>query len=173
METTSDLVEAATGAFDNDENEGPPLCLAWLHVDQDERPCRHYRQRMASRVRGAASSRGSPAGAAWRAMLGRRPERFPFEEVRDLIGLARSIYLAAKAQGAGRLQLRRIESVGRELLDAYELALTSTPGTIGMRAAWVRAEDACRAVAGLVTMTDGAEPVVRAAMHRVRARGKR
>jgi len=64
--------------------------------------------------------------------------------------------------------LAHIERVGRELCDAYDLAITTQPDTVGRRAAWARAEKATRAVGDLVSVTDEARPIVLAACKRVR-----
>jgi hypothetical protein len=99
-------------------------------------------------------------------MSPRHPDAVPVDALRDLIGLVRAIR-AAKSTAAPAV-LARIDSVGAELVAAYELAVSSTPGTLGMRAAWVRAEEATRAAGDLVSMTDGAEEIVTAARARVR-----
>ena len=98
-------------------------------------------------------------------MSPRHPDAVPVDALRDLIGLVRAIR-AAKAKAPAAV-LEHIDRVGAELVAAYELAVSSTPGTLGMRAAWVRAEEATRAVGDLVTMTDGAEEIVTAARARV------
>lgn len=103
-------------------------------------------------------------------MLSRNERPFPLDEVRDLLGLVRAIYAAQKARGAGRIVLKRIADVGRELDEARALAVESEPGTVGHRAAWARAERATLAAGDLVSLTDGAQPIVRAAVERVRRR---
>ncbi|MFO0553453.1 MAG: hypothetical protein U0271_34035 [Polyangiaceae bacterium] len=100
-------------------------------------------------------------------MLGRRDEEFPLEAVRDLLGVVRSMYAAAKQRRASRAELSRIAAVGRELSDAIDLAVTTRPGTVGHRAAWERAEHATRAVGDLVDALTPAEPLVVAARGRV------
>lgn len=100
-------------------------------------------------------------------MLGRRDDPFPYEAVRDLLGLVRTLHRAARASRAPALELERLEAVGRELRTALELATTSEPGTVGMRAAWTRAEDASRKLGTLVDAFTRAEPVVRAAQEAV------
>jgi hypothetical protein len=98
-------------------------------------------------------------------MSPRRPDAVPVDALRDLIGLVRAIR-AAKAKAPAAM-LAQIDKVGAELVAAYDLAVSSTPGTLGMRAASVQAEEATRAVSDLVTMTDGAEEIVTAARARV------
>lgn len=87
--------------------------------------------------------------------------------VRDLIGVVRAMYAAAKLAEAGRNELLRIERVGRDLSAALELARRSEPGTIGYSAAWKRAEDAAMRAADLVDALTPAEPLVHAARARV------
>lgn len=90
-------------------------------------------------------------------MLGRRDHPFPFTPVRDLLGLVRVIYAAAKTGGAGMVHLARIEKIGTDLKIAIELAAESSPGTVGHRAAWAKAEGATARVGDLVDMLTPAE----------------
>ena len=100
-------------------------------------------------------------------MLSRREDPFPFEAVRDLLGIVRAIYGAARARRAGRLELQRIAAVGRDLSEALELAVSSRPDTVGYRAAWTRAEMGTRKAAELVDALTPAEPLLTAALGRV------
>lgn len=100
-------------------------------------------------------------------MLTRRDDPFPFEAVRDLLGVVRALYGAAKLRGAGRAELARIARVGRELSEAIDLAVSTKRGSVGHRAAWKRAEDATRAVGDLVDAMTPAEPILIAARGRV------
>lgn len=100
-------------------------------------------------------------------MPGKHDEPFPFEAVRDLLGVVRAIYAAGKANGAGRAELARIARVGAELALAIELAADARPGTVGHAAAWKRAEQATRRVGDLVNVLTPAEPLVAAAQARV------
>lgn len=100
-------------------------------------------------------------------MISGRDDRFPAEAVRDLIGVVRTMYLAAKQAGAGRVELARIERVGRDLATALELAQASKPGTIGYSAAWKRAEDAALRAGDLVDALTPAEPLLKAAQGRI------
>ncbi len=109
----------------------------------------------------------SMGGAAARAR-----EAFPLEAVRDLLGLVRSIYAAAKDAGAGRAELARIARVGAALTSSIDLAATTRPGTVGHEAAWRRAEEATRRVADLVDALTPAEPLIAAASERVVGRGR-
>jgi hypothetical protein len=100
-----------------------------------------------------------------------RREPFPFEAVRDLVGILRALYAADKARGAGERRLVAIEELARELRGAVELALEYAPGTLGHSAAWERAERATHRLADLVDVTTSAEPLLRAAGERVRQGG--
>lgn len=100
-------------------------------------------------------------------MLGRGDDPFPFEAVRDLLGVVRATYGAEKAAGAGRVPLARIEKIGNALKAALDLAVESSPGTVGHRPSWARAEDATRRVGDLVDRLTPAEPIVAAARARV------
>jgi hypothetical protein len=100
-------------------------------------------------------------------MLSRRDTSFPFEAVRDLLGVVRAMYAAAKESGAGRSQLAKISAVGRELSKALDIAASTREGTIGHAAAWKRAEEATRRVGDLVDALTPAEPLVVAARGRV------
>lgn len=60
----------------------------------------------------------------------------------------------------------QLASVGTKLKRALELG-RSTVGTIGHRAAWNWAEEACRELGAVVSILDQTEPVVVAAVARV------
>lgn len=100
-------------------------------------------------------------------MTRRRDEPFPFEAVRDLLGVVRALYGAAKDKGASRGELSRIAAVGNELRETLDLAVSTRPGSIGHRAAIERAEEATRRVGDLVDALTPAEPLVDAARERV------
>lgn len=100
-------------------------------------------------------------------MLSRRGDPFPFEAVRDLLGVVRAIYGAAKSAGASRTELGRIARVGADLSRALELAADTRSGTIGHDAAFRRAEAATLRVGDLVDALTPAEPLVVAARARV------
>lgn len=101
-------------------------------------------------------------------MLAPRADEFPFEAVRDLVGILRAMYAVAQRQSAGTRRLDAIRRVGAELRWALDLALEHEPGTLGHAAAWQRAEAATRAVADLVDVTTPLEPMLEAAGDRVR-----
>jgi hypothetical protein len=99
-----------------------------------------------------------------------RSDPFPFEPVRDLIGILRALYAADKARGAGARRLEMIAHVASELRRATDLAVDYAPGTLGHAAAWERAERAVTGLGGLVDVTTPLEPTLRAAGERVRTR---
>jgi hypothetical protein len=99
-------------------------------------------------------------------VLRSKPDPFPYEAVRDLLGIARALY-AARASSAGARELTRIREVGEELRLALELAGGSSPGSVGRAAAWARAEQAALRVGELVDAMTPAEPIIAAARARV------
>ena len=94
---------------------------------------------------------------------------FPFEAVRDLVGILRALYAADKARGGSERRLSEIRRVALELRRATDLALEHEPGRTGHRAAWERAERATLHLADLVDVTTPLEPTLMAAGERVRA----
>lgn len=91
---------------------------------------------------------------------------FPAEAVRDLLGIVRAMY--AGVGDADPVRRIALERVGRDLAKALELG-TCTPGTVGARAAWHRAERAAAELGDLVSPTEGALAMVRASTERARA----
>jgi hypothetical protein len=100
-------------------------------------------------------------------MLSPRHDPFPFEAVRDLLGILRALYAAAKAEGSGAARLAIIRSIGRQLRAATDLALESEPGTLGHAAAWQRADRAIERLGELIDCTTPLEPTLAAAARRV------
>lgn len=100
-------------------------------------------------------------------MLSRRDDPFPFEAVRDLLGVVRSLYMARKLEGADVDELSGLAAAGKDLKEALSLASSSRPGTVGYAAAWKRAEEATARAGGLVGAAVPAQPVLRAAAGRV------
>lgn len=94
-------------------------------------------------------------------------DAFPFEAVRDLLGVVRAMYAAARSANAGPRQLARIAAIGADLSESMNLAAGTRPGTLGHAAAWRRAEEATRRVGDLVDSLTPAEPLVAAARERV------
>ncbi|MEZ4224931.1 MAG: hypothetical protein R3B13_28515 [Polyangiaceae bacterium] len=107
-------------------------------------------------------------------MLAPRQDPFPFEAVRDLLGIARAMYVAAQRDSAGSARLERLEKVGVQLRQAIDLALEHEPGTLGHAAAWQRAEAATRRLGELVDCTTPLQPTLAAAARRlIQARARR
>ena len=96
-----------------------------------------------------------------------RYDTFPFEAVRDLLGILRAMYAAAAHDGAGAVELDRLRGLGAELRAAIDLAIEHEPGTLGFTAAWERAERAVRGVVDAVDVTTPLEPTVEAAGRRI------
>ena len=94
---------------------------------------------------------------------------FPFEAARDLLGIVRAMYAAARADGAGERRLANLRDIGRELRVAIDLAIEASPGTLGHAAAWDRAEQATRRLTELIDCTTPLEPAVNAAAARLGA----
>jgi hypothetical protein len=96
-----------------------------------------------------------------------RDAPFPFEAARDLLGILRAMYAAAKAEGKGERKLAAIRDVGRDLRAAMDLALECEPNTLGHAAAWARAEEATLRLSELVDCTTPIEPALNAAAERL------
>jgi hypothetical protein len=92
---------------------------------------------------------------------------FPFEAVRDLLGIVRAMYASAKEQGAAPNQLRRVARIGEKLAQSLLLAAEARAGTVGHTSAWRQAESATRSVGEMVDALTPAEPLVTAARARV------
>ena len=100
-----------------------------------------------------------------------RDSPFPFETVRDLLGILRMMYAAQQREDRDERRLRAIARVGRELTKATELARRYAPGSLGFTAAWERAEGALLDLGQLVDGTTPLEPTLRAAGDRIRRLG--
>lgn len=100
-----------------------------------------------------------------------RDSPFPFETVRDLLGILRMLYAATQREGQHARRLAAIAHVGRELAKASEQARRHAPGSLGFTAAWDRAEAAMLELGGLVDATTPLEPTLRAASDRIRRLG--
>jgi hypothetical protein len=97
---------------------------------------------------------------------------FPFEAVRDLLGIVRAMYVAARRDGAV-VRCRHLGQLGRELRLATDLAMEHASGTPGRAEAWRRAEAATLRLADLVDSTTPLESAVAAAVERVRPSARR
>lgn len=102
-------------------------------------------------------------------MLVPRSDPFPFEAVRDLVGIVRAMYSAGRAAHAGESRLRELRDVAVQLKTAIDLALEHAPGTLAHAAAWLRAEDAARRLGDVIDCTTPLEPTLAAARRRVTA----
>jgi len=101
-----------------------------------------------------------------------RDSPFPFETVRDLLGILRMLYVATERESSrNERRLSAIARVGRELKQATELARRYAPGSLGFTAAWERAEAAVLELGQLVDGTTPLEPTLRAAGDRIRRFG--
>jgi hypothetical protein len=101
-----------------------------------------------------------------------RRASFPREAVRDLLGVVRAIYAAAKRGGAGRGELRRIARLGTMLSRSLELHESGAPGSADVDEAWSLAESATRRVGEIVDALTPAEPIVLASGDRAFPRTK-
>jgi hypothetical protein len=97
------------------------------------------------------------------------PESFPFEAVRDLLGILRALYAAHKARGASTVRLRQIQKLALGLQRATALAEASGAGTAESRRAFEMAEQATHGLADLVDVTTPLEPTLLVAGERVRS----
>ncbi len=104
-------------------------------------------------------------------MLAPRDAAFPFEAVRDLLGIVRGMYAACEKQGGMSQRLDALRRIGGELRQATELALEHEVGSLGHAAAWQRAERATRHLGELVDCTTPLEPTLTAAVRRLTRAG--
>ncbi len=102
-------------------------------------------------------------------MISLRRDPFPFEAVRDLLGILRAMYAATRARAGAERQLASIRRIGDELRAAVDLALEHEPGTLGHARAWQRAEHATAELGDLVDCTTPLEPTLAAAARRIQA----
>lgn len=92
-------------------------------------------------------------------------EPFPLTEIRDLLGLARVLYLHARDRDPGRAG--RLARAGALLARAVELGAQCRTGTGGHASAWKDAEDGWRIMADCIDPLEPAEPLVETAATRV------
>jgi len=99
-------------------------------------------------------------------------KQLPRDTVRDLLGIARALYVVRDNQGAQPSELDRIREVSAWLVDALELARTA-PDTLGHRAAWAKAERATSVLTELLLVHDESTTrLVGAWAERLSARGR-
>ena len=94
-------------------------------------------------------------------------EQLPREAVRDLLGIARAMYAAAKAEGAGERHLAEIAQAGKDLRLALGLARKAKPGALGHRRAWELAEQGYRRLLERISITTALEPIIATAIGRI------
>ncbi len=106
-------------------------------------------------------------------MLATRDDAFPFEAVRDLLGIVRAMYAADRRRPGDSRRLEALRHIGSELRQGMDLALEHEPGSLGHAAAWQRAERATRLLGELVDCTTPLEPTLTAAVQRLSRAGAR
>lgn len=95
-------------------------------------------------------------------------EPFPFEAVRDLIGIARALYLAFKGMGPAYVtHMGKVASIGNQLQRAVEKAKKGGPGTWNHTTAWLMAEQAAKDLGTLVDKYMPATVLIRASGERL------
>jgi hypothetical protein len=96
---------------------------------------------------------------------------FPFDAVRDLIGLLRAIYAAEKRRAfPSQSRLLAVQRAAKALHDATAMAAVHDPGTAPYRRAVGIAESVTAKLADLIELTTPMEPVLLIAGARVRRR---
>ena len=78
------------------------------------------------------------------------PHRLPKAMVMDLIAISRLLYAKEQAGEGHPIKLQQIEDVGRSLKVALDLAAKCEPGTMGMKTAWERTEEALATLGDLL-----------------------
>ena len=73
--------------------------------------------------------------------------------------------------GTSKPDLDELAAVGKQLRDALALARRTEPDTIGHRAAWDKAEDACSRLCRLISVSTPIAPTIEAAAVRIRRIG--
>jgi hypothetical protein len=106
-------------------------------------------------------------------MTSRAKDSFPFEAVRDLLGILRGLFAAHKARGASARRLDEIRKVAFDLERATTLARDQLPGSAEAQLAFRIAERATLHLSDLVDVTTPMEPTLLAAGQRIRAHGPR
>ncbi len=96
---------------------------------------------------------------------------FPFDAVRDLLGVVRALYAAAREGGAGRNDLARIARVGERLGRGLDLAGSPRQGASSDDEAWRHVEQAMADIGDLVDPLTPAAPIVAAARRRLTGSG--
>ena len=110
------------------------------------------------------------ARCPWRQPEPVRPgeEHLPLEAVRDLLGVVRALYRAWRDQGRPANELAHLETIGKDLRAALDLARRAPPPSLGHAAAWARAERATKALGQIVGDAECLAPAVRAVVAKLR-----
>jgi hypothetical protein len=95
-------------------------------------------------------------------------DELPIEAIRDLLGIARAMYGAAKRAGAPEPELVELKAIGEKLKLSLKLGGRTSPDSVGHRAAWVHAEEATERLVQRISASTPAAPIVEAAAFRVR-----
>lgn len=122
------------------------------------------------RIVGRPGDARSVIGDPWW-VLSRRAGPFPLVEVRDLLGIVRALYRSGREDNAGAAYLERLERIGRKLQLAIELAAAG-PDTVGERAAFNHAEEACEELGRAVESFLPVDKVVASASRAVTRAGR-
>jgi hypothetical protein len=93
---------------------------------------------------------------------------FPLEAARDLLGIVRALYTAWRTARRPPDELAELESIGRELAAAIELARRSPVPSLGHSAAWTRADAAAQRLGDIIGAEVPLRPLLLAASARVR-----
>lgn len=98
-------------------------------------------------------------------------EPFPFEAARDLLGIARALYVAFRGMGPEySTHLDRVASIGNHLQRAIEKAQKGGAGTWNQKTAWLMAEQAAQDLGTLVDKYVPASLLIRASRERLARR---
>jgi hypothetical protein len=97
-------------------------------------------------------------------------EPIPVEALRDLLGITRALYAAAKAEGAGERRLAEFAAAGKDLKLAIGKARKNSTGSLGHRRASELAEQGYERLLKQVNVTTALLLVIEAAAARTRVR---
>jgi hypothetical protein len=77
------------------------------------------------------------------------PNELPRDLVLDLVAITRLLYAKEQSNGGHPVKLQAIADIGRSLRLALDMAKAG-PGTMGMRTAWQRTDEALEALSDLL-----------------------
>lgn len=96
-------------------------------------------------------------------------DQLPLEAVRDLLGVCRGLYRAwSEHRPATENALGELRAIGQDLRAALDLASRTKPDSVGHRAAWTKADRACRKLGELVSDQDKLRLPIDALVRKVR-----